>query len=166
MGEWIHELVPQAQIGGKVAQKFFRRLGDVLAKPPTEIHEFMVGLQRDGHRQLQEFLLDNWATECCLTADGSRGSPKLPPLYTFKDRALIDCLAGLAERCRQLNKPAPRYRAAERMDEASLRRVWSRLGLKRPNSGLWEHIEWERCRGSLELGRRFIIWQNKPQPPS
>lgn len=147
--------------GGSYAKRFFRRLGDLVAKPPKDFHEHLAQLMASQHRELQMFLLDNWAHECNLTVAGSLPAAKLPPLHTFKNKALFECLYELACKANELKKPS-RYQVVQDMDESSFYMVWRRLGLKRSGKGIWEHVKLERSRRCI-TSSRLIIMDQKPR---
>jgi hypothetical protein len=155
-----HVVMSVAKKGGSYGKKFFRRLGDLVAKPPKDFNEHLPQLMANERRQLQMFLLDNWTPEWSVTKPGSPQKATIPPLYTFKNKGLFELLNELANKATELNRRT-RYQVVQEMDENGLGMVWRRLGLQRPNSGIWGRVEWERNRRTLLAAKRLVIWDRK-----
>jgi hypothetical protein len=156
-----HIIIPLVKKGDTYGRKFFRRLGELVEKPSKDFLDYLPQLMESKHRQLQMFLLDNWAKEWSVTVYEPPQKPELPPLYTFKNKALFDFLYELANKASEL-KRCTRYQAVQEMDENSLGMIWRRLGLRRPDTGIWGHVEWERNRRTLMTAKRLVIWDQKP----
>lgn len=156
-----HVLAGAIKEGGPGVAKFFRRLGDVLAKPAFVLPDNPPPAMCGSHRALQATLIANWAVETfvdpAVPSFSARIEPGtkvdeasgiLPPLYTFSEGALFDYLTELASKKRDAGGSTWQAEVLK-MNQESLNMVCRRLGLHRPQPALWFCVEWDTTRRAL-----------------
>ena len=134
---------------------FLGRLADSV-KTPAEKFRLPGPDSGDKKDRLKWFLVTYWAVEVKVTKGFS------PPLYTFKDAALLEYLDFLAKKPSENNGPHVLDAVLE-LDVRALRQVWERLGLKRPTKGIWVKAGASVSRRNLmRMGNKVTLFNYRP----